>query len=139
MLSLKGVFFSQYIWLLPVVVMVHALYNFSLALFYSALNVYYRDTQHLVGVLCSAWFFVSPIMYDLDFVRQKVVGNEWIADLFMLNPLAVIATGYRAVLLPDVYFPWSTYSIAGIVIICVSMLVSGVVFYKLEKNFADHV
>jgi len=139
MLSLKGVFFSQLIWMLPFIVIVHTLYNYSLALFYSALNVYYRDTQHLVGVLCSAWFFISPIMYDLDFVRSKAAGNEWIADLFMLNPLAIIMTGYRAVMLPGVTFPWSYYSLAGLIITFASMIISWIVFSKLKKNFADYV
>ena len=38
---------------------------------FRASNVYFRDTQHLVGVLLTAWFFVSPAMYNLDFVQTS--------------------------------------------------------------------
>ena len=35
----------------------------ALAIFLSAVNVYLRDTQHLVEVLLVAWFWADPVVY----------------------------------------------------------------------------
>jgi len=35
----------------------------ALAIFLSAVNVYLRDTQHLVEVLLVAWFWAIPTVY----------------------------------------------------------------------------
>ena len=139
LLSMKGSFFPGDFFWLPVVLLLHLLFNLSLALMLSAANVYFRDTQHFVGVFTSAWFFISPIMYDLDFVRSRSVGMEWIADWFMLNPLAVIITLLRSVMLPDVSFDWSVFSCIGLGIIVVFFVAALAVFRKSQKNFADFV
>ncbi len=56
------------------------LFNLGLAMFTGAANVYFRDTQHLVGVGLSAWFFMSPVMYNMEFAsrprRPMALGNE---------------------------------------------------------------
>ncbi len=129
--------FSGWIFLLPVVMLLHFVFNFALTLLLAAINVYVRDAQHLVGILLSAWFFVSPVMYNLSFVSRVAEHHPWIPHLFLLNPLTVILTAYRAVITEGVVFPWewsSLLSMGGIVVLA---LYSWRLFQRLQKDFAD--
>jgi ABC-type polysaccharide/polyol phosphate export permease len=124
---------------IPLVLLWHAVFNLSLAMILSAFNVYFRDTQHLVSVLLSAFFFLSPAMYDLGFVRDRVASHPWIMDLYMLNPLSVIITWYRKLMLPGVAFEWTLSAWIGLALPAVMLLVAVGVFKRMQKNFADYV
>ena len=137
LLGLQDRTMSLWVLAMPVLILYHTLFNLSLAFFLSAINVYFRDAQHLVGVLLSAWFFATPAMYDLTFVQIFAEKHPWALDLYMLNPMAVIITGYRALTLPGVEFPWSAYALAGGLIPLVMLAVSFFVFQRMQRNFAD--
>ena len=101
----------------------------------AAANVYFRDTQHLVGLLLSAWFFVSPVMYNLSFV-EKFAGPA-LTPAYLLNPVALIITAYRAAQLPGAVFPWSL-STAGAWLWPLALLVlAWRIFRRAQRNFAD--
>ncbi len=129
--------FSPWMVLLPAVILLHFLFNLALTLFLAAINVYVRDAQHLVGILLSAWFFVSPVMYNLSFVNRVAEQHPWVPHLFLLNPLTVILTAYRAVISTGVTFPWETASMIAIAIILGLTVASWILFQKLQKDFAD--
>lgn len=122
---------------LPLMIVYHYLFNLGLTMLLASANVYYRDTQHLMGVLTSAWFFVSPVMYHLDFVRGLAASKPLLTHLYMLNPMAVIITGYRAMILPDVVFIWDGFSIAGLVWPVAFVCMAYALFQRSEKYFAD--
>jgi len=128
---------SGWLVLLPLVVVYHTLFNLALALLLSAANVYFRDTQHLVGVLLSAWFFVSPVMYNLSFVERFADRIPWLMDLYLLNPMAVIVTAYRATALPGAAFPWTPAAIGGLAIPLVLLAAACAIFQRAQKFFAD--
>ena len=123
--------------LVPLVVVYHTLFLLAISYFLSAANVYFRDAQHLVGVLLSAWFFASPAMYDVSMVQQVSAGYPWIYKLYMLNPMAVIITAYRALIMPNVGFPvfWTVW--IGAAIPLVMLVASYFVFQRAQRNFAD--
>ena len=140
LLMTKGEFISGQVWMLPFVLVLHTVMNLAMCMIVGACNVYFRDTQHLVGVGVSAWFFLSPVMYDLAFIGGRVgEAQAWVVDAFLLNPLALVITAYRAVILPDVYFPINAWSIGGLVLTGLMALVSWLVFHRLERDFADFV
>lgn len=137
LLHLRGAALNGWLALLPVVIVYHTIFNLALALLLSSANVYFRDTQHLVGVLLSAWFFVSPVMYNLSFVERFAARAPWAMDLYMLNPMAVIITAYRSITLPGAAFPWTASSVAGILIPLILFAVGCAVFERAQKYFAD--
>ena len=59
------------------------------AFFFAMANVFFRDMAHILQVILSAWYFLCPIIYSLDFVpaRYRV--------LFRLNPLVYPLNGFR--------------------------------------------
>lgn len=63
----------------------------------AALNVRYRDTQHIVEIALMAGFWVNPIVYSVTLVRDKL-GNGLLFDLYFLNPVAGIVTAMQRAL-----------------------------------------
>ncbi|MCZ7593082.1 MAG: ABC transporter permease [Kiritimatiellae bacterium] len=132
-----GQHFNPWIALLPIVMVVHIMFNLALALFLAGINVIIRDAQHLVGILLSAWFFVSPVMYNMDFVIAHVGDHPWAPKLFLLNPLTVIINAYRSVITADVPFQWELASYVSLALIGAFFAFSYWLFKRLQKDFAD--
>jgi ABC-type polysaccharide/polyol phosphate export permease len=76
-------------------------------------------------------------MYDLSFVERTASVSPLLAHLYMLNPMAVIITGYRALTMPFVTFPWTPYTLVSLVLPLVLLWIAYIVFQRSEKNFAD--
>jgi len=133
----KGSHLSAWSLGLPVLIVDQTLFNLGLALLMASANVYFRDTQHLVGVLLSAWFFVSPVMYNLSFVERFAANRPLLMSLYLLNPIAPIITGYRAMILPGVAFPCSGFALAGLAAGLVFVWIGYAVFQRAQRNFAD--
>lgn len=134
---LLGIKLSWLALAVPLVVVYHTFLNLGLAYLLSACNVYFRDTQHLVGVLLSAWFFMSPAMYNLALVEAQAAAHPWVMKVYMLNPMAPVICAYRALVLADVGFPWSAWSMAGLLWPVAFVLLSYFGFKRAQRNFAD--
>ena len=113
------------------------IFNLGLAMLVGALNVNFRDTQHLVGVGLSAWFFLSPVMYNMDFARNLAIDWPWAVDLLYLNPMAIILNGYRAALLPGASAGFPPAGWAGMALAPLTLIAGACVYRRLQKNFAD--
>jgi lipopolysaccharide transport system permease protein len=92
-LVLGGGRLSGAVVLLPVVVAVQLGFTLSLAYLVAALQVTFRDTQHLVGVALLLLFYLSPVIYPADAVPD---AYRW---LYGLNPMVQLLEAYRRVLL----------------------------------------
>lgn len=121
----------------PLISLYQLLFSFSLALLVATANVYFRDTQHIVNLLMSAWFFMSPVMYPLSFVETVARAHPWIAQVYLLNPMTVIITAYRAMQLPGVSFPWTAASTVGLLIPLALLCIAYVVFQRAQRYFSD--
>jgi len=137
LLMAKGAFLEPATLWVPLMSLYHLLFNFSLALLVAAANVYFRDTQHIVNLLMSAWFFMSPVMYPLSLVETVARAHPWIGQLYMLNPMTGIITGYRALQVPGVAFPWTAASIAGLLLPLVILVIAYIVFQRAQRYFSD--
>lgn len=128
---------SGQLWAFPLIVLFQFVFNLGLALLVAGIQVYFRDLQYIVGVGLSAWFFVSPIMYNLSFVERFTEKYPTLSTLFMLNPMAVIVTAYRSVTIAGVTMPmgWPTWTSIAL---CLALFFVGqALFQRLQRNFAD--
>ncbi len=140
LLWMRHGFFGPQILLLPLIFLWHAWFNFGLAMLLGSLNVYFRDTQHLVGVLLSALFFLSPGMYDLGFVERLAVDmHPRVLDVYLLNPLAGLFTAYRVAFLPGSAWPASPFIWIGLAWPLLFTPLAAIAFRRLQRNFADFV
>ena len=75
--------------------LVAIVFTLALSMFVSAVNVRYRDTQHLLEVALLAWFWLNPMVYPFGLIREQLGAWTWI---YLLNPMAaVVATFQRAI------------------------------------------
>lgn len=79
--------------LVPTALAVLLLFTTAVAMGTSALNVRYRDTQHLVELSLLAWFWVTPIVYSASVVLGRL--DVWAQRLYLANPLAPIALAFQ--------------------------------------------
>ncbi|VAX17879.1 O-antigen export system permease protein RfbD [hydrothermal vent metagenome] len=77
---------------LPVIVMAQLLFTTGIVYFISAVNVKFRDTQHIVANFLILWFFLCPILYPISQTPE-----EW-RFTFYLNPMAVLTIEYQQIL-----------------------------------------
>jgi len=88
--------------LLPLVIIVQALFTMGVAFFLSAINVFYRDTEVIMDVVVMALFFMTPVFYPIERLPQSFVAFG--VDLpvqrlmYILNPMASLIATYRSIL-----------------------------------------
>ncbi len=119
---------------LPLVLLTHAALCLGLALIISSANVYFRDTEHIVGVSTLAWFFLTPIFYEAE--RQLAFMPENMRWMIYLNPMTGTVAAYRFIFmsLPTAGAPGMAISAA----VCWGVLLIGVVvFQKAQRYFGD--
>jgi ABC-type polysaccharide/polyol phosphate export permease len=84
----------------PVIAFVQFVFTLAIAVLVSAANVFFRDLGNALGHLLRLWWFLSPGLYSLDNLREVdfVQRHPIVADLFSLNPFAILFEAYRAVI-----------------------------------------
>jgi lipopolysaccharide transport system permease protein len=119
----------------PVILITEVLFLMGLGFILSALNVFFRDTSVLVEVGLSAWFFLTPIIYD-----ARDVAGGYLQLMYWLNPMASIVTNFREVFYynevgsPDVLFMMRTLITATVLFV-----VGYFLFMRLSRNFGEEV
>jgi ABC-type polysaccharide/polyol phosphate export permease len=76
-------------------------------------------------------------MYDLSIVEKVAGTRPLLLKLYMLNPMAIIIGGYRALMLPDATLPLSAFTVAGALIPLILFIIARHVFERVQQNFAD--
>lgn len=109
-LYLAGIGLSVYALWVPVLLVIQMLLMLGLVLITSAVNVFYRDVMMILDVVLLAWFFLTPVVYPLEWLstEQTVMGVTFQPAVVMrwFNPMASIIDGYRTVL-------WGTLDSSG--------------------------
>ena len=63
-----------YMWLVPIALVTLLVFAAGLGILFSAMNVYLRDTGHLLELWMMAWFWLSPILYGYMLVADKLLS-----------------------------------------------------------------
>ncbi len=141
------------LWLYPLAFVALMVFSTAVALLVSAINVRYRDLQHLIGLGLLVWFWMTPIVYAPMMVYTNITasldGGELLWRLYLLNPVAWIAFGFQGALYDsadaaEVLAPFDHGELAlGLaVVIGLSVLLlyaSWRVFFKLSGDFAEEL
>jgi ABC-2 type transport system permease protein len=139
---INGVPFTWHILLaIPFIIQLYVL-ALGLALFLSAMNVYFRDIANLWEIALQAAFYATPIIYPVNLVLEK---SEVAAKLLLMNPVAQIIQDVR-------YFMITTDTITigsllgeswlrlvPFLIVGAMICVGGLYFKAKSGGFAEHV
>ena len=78
-------------------VLVLVTFTAALGIMLSAINVYLRDTQHLLELILLAWFWVTPIVWGYPQIGEKLAAHGVPFNLGYINPVTpVVLTFQRA-------------------------------------------
>ncbi|MDQ2986310.1 MAG: ABC transporter permease [Armatimonadota bacterium] len=95
--------FRSTIFYLPIIVVLQLALTMGLALIISAFNTFYEDVKYMVSVGLYLLLFLSPIMYFSEQVYYASgvpdSQRQLVYSLYHLNPIAMLMTAYRKVML----------------------------------------
>jgi ABC-2 type transport system permease protein len=90
--------FGPQLWLVVPALAVAVAFTVAMSLLASALNVRYRDVEHLLEIALLAWFWLTPIVYRVALVQEQFSRVPWLFKVYMANPMtAVVVAMQRAI------------------------------------------
>ena len=117
--------------LLLLAVPLQVVLTFGIGLGLAAANVYFRDTAQAAGLILNTWFYVTPIIYSVNFI-----DDETIRQVLELNPLTGLVYLYRAAFLGGgiqvSLLPLLAAAAAALVL-------GGALFARLKGGLADEI
>lgn len=139
---------SPFVLLLPVIAAVQYVFTLAVALFVSAVNVFFRDLGNVMRHVLRLWFYLSPALYDISVLQKSELlrGHPSLGAVAAANPFAILFDAYRRVIygsydassgittppgMPD----WAALGallLASLVLVALMV----VVFKRLEPSFA---
>jgi len=121
----------QWAWI-PVVLGLEIIFVCGMALAFSALDVYYRDTRYVVESANMVLFWVVPIFYSFDQVPRQFI------PLYELNPVAAVVRAAQFIFLDAVAPPGRL--LIKLTLVSFGALVAGfLLFGRMKKRFADYL
>ena len=123
---------TAYILLYPVILIIQYIMQLGIAFILSSITVYFRDLEHIIGIILMAAFYGTPIVYKLEQLPPKL------QVLMKLNPMTHIINGYRAIFY---YKEMPDFKSLGILaaISMVLVILGYLLFKKLQKGFAEEL
>jgi ABC-2 type transport system permease protein len=107
-------------------------FSFGLGMLLAALEVFFRDIQHLYGILTTAWLYLTPIIYSLTILP------DWVQTVLKFNPLVYYVDYARNVMalgtIPDVQ---QTLICAGFAL--ATLFIGLAVFKRTQDRFILHI
>lgn len=128
----SGIGISKYILLYPFILLVQYVLLLGISFIVSSITVYFRDLEHIIGIILMAAFYGTPIVYKLE----QLPANLQI--LMKLNPMTHLINAYRAIFY---YHQLPNMKMLGILLIAsIGLTVVGYyIFKKLQKGFAEQL
>jgi lipopolysaccharide transport system permease protein len=121
----------NFLWVIPLLGLA-CVTALGAGLWFSALNVRYRDVRHTVPFLIQVWLFATPIVYP-----SSLVPETW-RPLYALNPMVGVIEGFRWALLSTQTRPGLMVAVS--VLAALLLLVGGAYYFRrMEQTFADIV
>jgi lipopolysaccharide transport system permease protein len=118
---------------LPALILLALLAALAVGLWLAALNVQYRDVQHMIPFLLQAWMYASPVVYSIDMIPAH---GPW-RLIYGLNPMTGVIQGFRWALLGS--SPPDRLLLVSAVMV-IALLISGLFYFRrMERHFADMV
>ena len=136
-------FFAFFLWLIdfpiswhwlliPLLFLLQQLLAYSLGFIFATLSVFIRDIREFVNVIIQLWFWCTPIVYVIDIIP------EFAQKLFYFNPLFIIVSAYREVIIfhrfPELY-PLGILLVISLILFFLAFYL----FQKLERDVRDFI
>ncbi len=122
-LLFKGYGHWSWAWI-PPLLLIQIVLTWGAVMFLSALTVFIRDIQELLGIVLMIWFYATPILYPISFVPESIRG------ILSVNPMGRLVTCYRGALLTHQVDP---ITVAVLAVIAAACYMGGAWFFMRAK------
>ena len=120
----------------PLLLFLHSLLLLTLMLFFSAFSVSLPDVGKLMPFILRIWFYGTPILYEVNMLKDNL--SSLLVNAILFNPLAYLSISYRDILLfdkaPDMSMYWK-----WLVVLIITLIIGMAYFIKREKYFARYL
>jgi len=117
---------------LPFLLLLALVTALGVGMWFSALNVQFRDVRYILPFLTQFWMFATPIVYP-----SSLLPEPW-RTVYGLNPMVGVVEGFRWALLGTQTAPGPIIIVSSLASIVI--LIGGAFYFKrMEKTFADLV
>ncbi len=128
-----GFFPGWQIMLVPLLLVMVLLTSLGVALWFSAMNVLYRDVQFVLPFLAQIWLFLTPVLYP-----ASVIPEQW-RVLYAMNPMVTVTESFRWAMLGGATAPEPLMLVISTVTVFATLL-SGVAYFRyVERQMADRI
>lgn len=119
------------LWYIPILIIQFVL-SIGVAFIVSAITVYFRDLQHILGIIIQLLFYATPIVYSIKSVPENL---KWIVKV---NPMSYIIESYR-----NIFYNKINPNFHGLLLALISgillCIIGYFIFKKCEKRFAEEL
>lgn len=119
------------LFLIPVM-LIEYIMALGVAMLTSSVTVYFRDFEHIMGVVGMAWQYLTPVMYPKSWVPESLL------PVFNLNPMTPVISAYRDILYSGTIPDLSTLVFAFVFSVII-LVVGYITFGVLKKRFAEEM
>jgi lipopolysaccharide transport system permease protein len=108
----------------------------GIGLLLSALNVYFRDVEHILAAIGVPWFFLTPIFYTYSTLPAAAAQHQTLIDILHWgNPISPFVVAIQDVLF---FGQWPTLAdtIYCLIAAGVFIVLGVVIFKRLEREMA---
>lgn len=117
--------------LLPIFILLTIYTAYGIGIFFSALNVRYRDVKYIVPFIVQFGLYISPVGFS-----ARIIPDRWLL-LYECNPMVGIINGFRWAIIGGEY-SINVRSLALSFFISSVILIIAVKYFRMtEKTFAD--
>ena len=120
--------------LFPIPVIYCFIFVCGVSLFLSAATVYFRDIQHLYGVLLTMLMYLTPIIYPLEILKDYT----FVLRIVQLNPITHYVEYFRNLVMYNT-IPGLKENLICLGISLFSLLFGALVFKKAQRKFILHI
>lgn len=128
---------------LPVLLVLQVFFTYGLGMIAATLQVFLRDTAHILMVILTFWMFLTPIFWIPELILDKSDDLSVFLDYLWFNPMYHLITAYREVLIHPgrdwsqwaMWKPVATFAMMSIP----CYVVGSIVFDRKRERFADEI
>ncbi len=110
-------------------------FSLGIAFLVAATNVFFRDTRNFLDVVIGLWFFLTPIIYNLDAVFVAPSGQRLV---YWLNPMASIVTLFRHMFYVG-YWDAPSFMLRTLMVSVATMIAGWRFFLRLSDKFVEEL
>ncbi len=118
--------------LLPFALLFIIVFTLGVGLILSTISVFFRDMFYIYGIVITLWTYLTPIMYDINMIDERL------QMVLKINPLYQIINFARMIILYNQIPPLISF-ISCTLAALVSLLIGIVAFRKNQDKFIYYV